>query len=260
LRRWRGAHVFDLSGKGALVVGPATPLTRAIAVGLAEAGAEVAVASRDRSEEFAVNSIGNEIWAVRGRSFALPMDATNEEDVSAAVTRAVAELGKIDILVNASDLVLQKPLLETSLVEWQRVIDGNVTATFLACKHAGGLMVRQGQGRIINVSSILGERGVANSVAYGAAKAAVTNLTRALAIEWARTGVTVNTVACGWMYDVPGAGGDEKAVASLERYLPLKHLAQPQDVVGSVIYLATDVSSFMTGEVIFVEGAALVHG
>jgi NAD(P)-dependent dehydrogenase (short-subunit alcohol dehydrogenase family) len=254
------ASPFDLSGKAALVIGPATPLTRAIAVGLAEAGAEVAVASRDRAEEFAINSIANEVWAVRSRSLALPIDATDEADVTAAVQRAASELGRLDILVNAQDLVVQKPFLDTSLDEWRRILNANVTATFLACKHAGALLVQQGQGRIINVSSVLGERGVANTTAYGAAKAAVTNFTRALAIEWARTGVTVNAVVHGWLYDVPGAGNDEKAVAALERYLPMKRLGQPQDVVGSVVYLATDVSSFMTGEAIFVEGAALVHG
>lgn len=254
------ASPFALTGKGALVIGPATALTRAIAVGLAEAGAAVAVASRDRSEEFGINSIANEVWAVQGRGLALPIDATSEEDVAEAVSRTLKELGRIDILVNAQDLVLHKPLLETSLAEWRQVQDANVTAVYLASRLAGRPMVEQGRGRIITISSILGERGVANSAAYGAAKAAVLNFTRALAIEWARTGVTVNAVGLGWLYDVPGAGQEPEVRAALERYLPLRRLAYPQDAVGAVLYLASDAASFVTGEVIFVEGGALVHG
>lgn len=250
---------FALTGKAALIIGPATALTRALAVGLAEAGAEVAVASLHREEAFSLNSIANEVWAIRGRSLALPIEATIEEQVGEAVRRTLSELGRLDILVNAQDLVLHKPLLETSLAEWRRVFDANVTAAFLAARYGGPPMIEQGKGRVINISSILGERGVANSAAYGAAKAAVINFTRALAIEWARTGVTVNAIGLGWLADVPGAGQDLEARGALERYLPQRRLTVPHDAVGALVYLASDAAAFVTGEILFVEGAALAH-
>ena len=115
------------------------------------------------------------------------------------------------------------------------------------------------KGRIINVTSILGERGLINSTAYCAAKAGVINLTRALALEWARTGVTVNGIGVGFLEDVPGIGRDESAKKALEHYLPLRRLARSEEMAGLAVYLASDASEFVTGQTIFVEGGALAH-
>jgi NAD(P)-dependent dehydrogenase (short-subunit alcohol dehydrogenase family) len=251
---------FSLSGKSALVVGASNPLGRAAAVALAEAGADVGVATTTRSqrEEVAANSCANEIWALNRKGFAQAIDAADETDVEALVERAISEFGRLEILVNSPDLHFAKPLVEISLAEWQRVIDVNLTGVFLACRAAGREMLKQESGRVVNISSVLAERGMANGSVYCAAQAGVLNLTRAVALEWARTGVTVNAVGAGWI-DAGGFLADENMRRQLERYLPYKRLAQPDEISGAVVYLASDAAAYLTGQVVWIEGGALSH-
>jgi 2-deoxy-D-gluconate 3-dehydrogenase len=252
---------FELFGKVALVIGGATALGRAIGVALAEAGADVAFTSHivSRDEEVAVNSAVNEVWALGRKGFAVAIDITDAAQVEAAVRRTADELGRLDILVNSPDLPFAKPLGETTVDEWQRVLAANLSAVFFACRAAAAVMPPQGKGRIINVTSILGERGLSNSSAYCAAKAGVINLTRALALEWALTGVTVNGIGVGFLEDVPGIGQDHSMKEALERYLPLRRLARSSEMAGLAVYLASDASDFVSGQTIFVEGGALAH-
>jgi len=251
---------FSLAGKAALVIGASNPLGRAAAVALAEAGADVGVATTTRSprEEVTANSCANEIWALNRKGFALAIDAADESDVDLSIERTVAEFGRLDILVNAPDLHFAKPLTEISLPEWRRVIDSNLTSVFLACRAAAREMLKQESGRIVNISSVLAERGMANGSAYCAAQAGVLNLTRALALEWARSGVTVNAVGAGWI-DAGGFLADENMRRQLERYLPYKRLAEPGEISGAVVYLASDAAAYLTGQVIWIEGGALSH-
>src|SRR4030042_1756258 len=239
---------FELSGKVALVVGGATPLGRAIGVALAEAGADVAFTSLsvNRQEEVAANSAVNEVWALGRKGFAAAIDATDAGQGEAAVRRAVDDLGRLDILVNTPDLPFAKPLAETTPDEWQRVLTANLSSVFFACRAAGVVMLPQGKGRIINVTSILGDRGLSNSTAYCAAKAGVINMTRALALEWARTGVTVNAIGVGFMEDAPGIGQDVSLKEALAKYLPLRRLASSSEMAGLAVYLACDASAFVS--------------
>jgi 2-deoxy-D-gluconate 3-dehydrogenase len=229
-------------------------------VALAEAGADVGVATTTRSqrEEVAANSCANEIWALNRKGFAQSIDAADENDVEAVVERAVSELGRLDILVNAPDLHFAKPIGDITLTEWRRVIDANLTSVFLSCRAAGREMLKHESGRIVNISSVLAERGMANGSAYCAAQAGVLNMTRALALEWARTGVTVNGVGAGWI-DAGGFLADETMRRQLERYLPYKRLAEPGEISGAVVYLASDAAAYLTGQVIWIEGGALSH-
>ena len=251
---------FSLSGKSALVIGASNPLGRAAAVALGEAGADVGVATTTRSqrEEVAANSCANEIWALNRKGFAQAVDVSDESDIETLVERTVGEFGRLDVLVNAPDLHFAKPLMEISLAEWRRVIDVNLTGVFLACRAAGREMLKQEGGRIVNVSSVLAERGMANGSAYCAAQAGVLNLTRAVALEWARTGVTVNAIGAGWI-DAGGFLADETMKRHLERYLPYKRLAQPEEISGAVVYLASDAAAYLTGQVVWIEGGALSH-
>jgi len=251
---------FSLAGKAALVIGASNPLGRAAAVALAEAGANVVVATTTRSqrEEVAANSCANEIWALDRKGSAQAIDAADEKDVDSLVARANSEFGRLDILVNAQDLHFAKPALEISLAEWRRVVDANLTGVFLACRAAGREMFRRESGRIINISSVLAERGMANGSAYCAAQAGVLNLTRALALEWARSGVTVNAVGAGWI-DAGGFLADENMKRQLERYLPYKRLAEPEEISGAVVYLASEAAAYLTGQVVWIEGGALSH-
>jgi len=251
---------FSLRGKAALVIGASNVLGRAAAVVLAEAGADVAVATTTRSkrEEVLANSCANEVWALNRRGFAQSVEVTDEADVRALVERTTAELGRIDILVNAPDLPLAKPLAEIAPAEWRRALDVNLGGVYLASRVAGQGMVARGSGRIINIVSLLGERGMVNGTAYCAAQAGVLNFTRALALEWARTGVTVNAIGAGWTEGMGIIGGEANRQA-LERYLPYKRLAKPEEIAGALVYIASDAAEYFTGQVLWIEGGALSH-
>jgi len=254
------AEHFSLAGKAALVIGASNPLGRTAAVALAEAGADVGVATTTRSarEEVAANSCANEIWALDRKGFAQAMDAADEREVDSLVERTVSEFGRLDILVNAQDVHFAKPALDISLAEWRRVIDANLTGVFLACRAAGREMVTRESGRIVNISSVLAERGMANGSAYCAAQAGVLNLTRALALEWARSGVTINAVGAGWI-DAGGFLADENMKRQLERYPTYKRLAEPEEISVAVVYLVSDAAAYLTGQVVWIEGGALSH-
>ncbi len=248
-------EAFILRDKVALVLGASNPLGRAVAVALAEAGAHVAVATTlpRQPEEEAVHACIDETRSLGSKGFAQRIDATSEEDVNALVQRVVSELKQLDILVNAHDLPFAKPLPEVNPGEWRRVLEINLTSVYLACRAASGPMFSQGKGRIINLVSLLGERGMANGSAYCAAQAGVLNLTRALALEWARSGVTINAIGAGWTEGM-GMIADEALKLQLARYIPQRRLAQSEEVATAAVYLASDSAGFITGQVIWIDG------
>lgn len=253
-----GPEAFSLRGKVALVIGMASPLGRATALALAEAGAHVAVATAlpTRREEAGAHACAEEIRGLRRHGFAHTLDTTSEEAVEGLVRRTTATLGPLEILVNAHDLPFAKPLPDVSPGEWQRVLAVNLTGVYLACRAAAAPMLAQKKGRIINVVSLLAERGMANGSAYCAAQAGALNLTRALALEWARSGVTVNAIGAGWT-EGTGLPGDEQLGQQLVRYLPYRRLARPREIGDAAVYLASDASGFLTGQVIWVDGGVL---
>lgn len=251
---------YSLEGKSALVVGASNSLGRAAAVALAEAGANVGVATstRAKAEEVAANSCANEVWALGRKGFAQTIDSADEGDLDSLVRRAVSEFGGLNVLVNAPDLPFAKPLIEIETREWHRALDVNLTSVFLASRAAARQMLAEGGGRIINIATVLGERGMANGAAYCAAQAGVLNLTRAMALEWARSGINVNAIGVGWTEGM-GIIADEEAKRQLERYLPYKRLARPDEIAGVLVYLASDSAGYLTGQVIWVDGGALSH-
>jgi NAD(P)-dependent dehydrogenase (short-subunit alcohol dehydrogenase family) len=248
-------EAFTLRDKAALVIGASNPIGRATALALAEAGANVALATTlSRPQETAaLNLCLTDIRALGRQGNAYMLNVGTENEVAAVVQRCVADLGRLDILVNAHDLPFAKPAQETTLIEWQQVLAVNLTGPYLACRAAAGPMLAQGSGRIINIVSLLGERGMANGSAYCAAQGGVLNLTRALALEWARNGITVNAVGAGW---TEGAGilENEAIQQQLVRYIPQKRLAQPDEIASAAVYLASDSTGFVTGQVIWVDG------
>ncbi len=262
------AHIFSLAGKHALVTGATSPLARALAVGLAEAGANVSVTTTadTAAEEVLANSILNECWAAAGASGrALTLDLTDPGAVDAAVTALERDIAPIDILVNASHGANIKPMLEASLTDWQTEIDRNATTAFVACQAVGRRMVARGGGRIINLVSVVHDRGVPNTALFAASQAAVLGLTRSLGVEWgrgeamARPRVTVNALGLGFYEGVAGPQGDEHLHAILERYIPLRRLGQPTDLQGAVVYLASDTTNYIQGELLMVDGAIGNH-
>ncbi len=242
---------FKLQGRVALVTGAGRNLGKEIALTLAEAGADVVVTSRTLSE---IEKTAEEIKGKGRRTLAAFMDVTNFSQVEEVVQRAVSEFGRIDILVNNSGARSFKSVLDISEEEWREVIDTNLTGAFFCCKAVGPLMIRQGGGRVINISSRSGLRGRANRSAYCASKGGLIQLTRALALEWAPYNILVNAVAPGMINaDLgPKVSGtvQEKRIAGI----PLKRIAELSEVVPLVLYLATEASSYVTGEVILIDG------
>ncbi len=249
---------FSLQNKAALIIGASNPIGRALSLALAEAGADTAISTMLPSpqEVAAIQSCSNAIQEMGGKVFAQTIDITSETDVDALVQRTVAELGSLDILVNAPDLPFAKPVPEVSLTEWNRVLEVNLTGVYLSCRAAAGPMLHQQKGRIVNVVSMLGERGMANGSAYCAAQAGVLNLTRALSQEWARQGITVNAIGAGWTEGM-GMIADEALQKQLTRYVPQKRLAQPEDIGDAVVTFASEASGFITGQVLWLEGGVL---
>jgi len=238
---------FRLQGKVALVTGAGKNLGKMIALALAEAGADVAVTSRTLSE---IQKTAEEIGEKGKKALAMPLDVTNFAQVESVVKQIVSEFGRIDILVNNAAVRSYKPLLEMSENEWRGVIDTNLTGAFLCCKAVGPFMVRRGSGRIINMSSAAGVQGIVDRTAYCASKGGLVLLTRALALEWAPYNILVNAVA-------PGTLVTRHTKETLEKRsegIPLGRPGEFNEIVPLVVYLASDASTYTTGEVIVVDG------
>jgi len=246
--------LFDLSGKVAIVVGGHGGIGRAQALGLADAGADVVVSSRSMDK---LAGVAKEIQAKGRKSLAVTADITQEKPVQDMVDRVLKEFKKIDILVNAAGLAIRKPAVDFPIDEWQQVQDVNSRGTFICCKIVGKAMVEQKSGRIINVSSVRGRYGLpADYAAYCPSKGAVDTLTRTLACEWAKHNVLVNAVAPTIVeteLTIPALANPDFAKQMKSR-IPLGKWAMPDDIVGATIFFAAPASSFITGQVLYIDG------
>jgi NAD(P)-dependent dehydrogenase (short-subunit alcohol dehydrogenase family) len=245
------AKAFQLNGKAALVAGENTLWNPPVAEALAAAGADVALAAKDSpSFQEAIETVNRKGKKV----LALPLDVTRPVQVKGAVRQVLKEFGKIDILVHTGDILFFKPFLKIKERELKKVLDYHVSSAWHFCRAVIPAMLKQKKGRIIHVVSGLGERGMVNGSAYCLAMGGVMQLTRALALEYAGKGVTVNAVGTGW-FTGPGRPVDE----ALARYIPVKRFGRPEEIASLVVYLASDVTDFTTGQVMFVDGGVMAH-
>ncbi len=245
---------FKLRNKVALVTGAGRNLGRAIAISLAEAGADVVLTSRSLPE---IEKTAEEIRKLGRKALAIVMDVTNLSQIERTVQNIIAEFGRIDILVNNAATRSHKPLLEISEAEWRSVIDTNLTGAFLCCKAVGPCMIRQGGGRVINISSRAGIRGRADVTAYCASKGGLNQLTQALALEWAPYNILVNAVAPGIINtDRSYAGATAIPSIPKERVagIPLKRPAELAEILPLVLYFASEACSYTTGQVVLIDG------
>ena len=245
---------FDLSGRTALVTGAARGLGRAIALALAEAGADIALGLRNRDS--ASDLIG-EIEATGRRAFAVQLDVGDIQQIDDGIAEAKRLLGRLDILVNNAGIAPTNPAEHVTEADFDATLAVNLKGTFFASQRAGRLMLEQGFGRIINVSSQAGLVALPGESIYCMTKAAIIHLTKCLAVEWGDRGVTVNAIAPTFI-ETPGtdkALSDPAFRADVEdRIAALHRIGQPQDVVGAVVFLASPAAALITGHTIVIDG------
>jgi NAD(P)-dependent dehydrogenase (short-subunit alcohol dehydrogenase family) len=249
-------NLFDLTGKVAVVVGGGGGIGHAQALGLADAGADVIIASRKLEH---VEPVAKEIQGKGRKSMAVAVDVSQEKSVAAMVDTILKKFPQIDILVNAHGISIRKPAETFPIDEWQQVMDINTRGTFLCCQAVGQIMIKQKSGRIINLSSVRGRYGLpANYAAYCASKGAVDTLTRTLACEWAKHNVLVNAVAPTVVETpltlTPEALLNPDFAKYMKGRIPMGRWALPEDIVGATIFFASPASNFITGQILYIDG------
>lgn len=251
-------NLFALKGKTVVVTGAAQGLGKEIALAFAANGVNIILSDIRYPEE---TVLGVKETGVRWS--AVQADVTDEDQIKALVENTAADYGKVDILVNNAGIsqLSYTATQDLSVTEWDEIIGINLTGTFLCCKHFGKAMIASGGGSIVNIVTTAAQTGVARAPAYAASKAGVVLLTKSLALEWARHHVRVNAVAPHYL-ETPlteGLRNSEKVYQSLIKQIPMRRFGKPSEIVGAVLYLASEAASYTTGTVISSDGGYLAQ-
>jgi len=254
-----GFSKLNLDGRVAVVIGGTSGIGRAISHGLAEAGADVVCTSR-RTEQ--VETAAAEIEALGRRTLRVASDVSDKPSLSNLLDECVAAFGKVDILVNSAGRTKRTPSLEVTEDEWNEIMETNLTGTLRACQVFGGHMVANGYGRIINIASLSTFVSLFEVAAYAASKAAVASLTKSLAIEWAKNGVNVNAIAPGVFRTALNTKLLDETPRGQEflTRTPMGRFGNVDELAGAAVFLASEAASFVTGEVLVVDGGFLASG
>jgi gluconate 5-dehydrogenase len=246
-------HLFDLTGRVALVTGASRGLGRTFARALAEAGADVVVTSRSPAS---LQPVRAEIEGFGRKAAALELDVRSESSIRTMTAAAIEAFGRIDVLVNNAGCNVRKRAADVSWDDWNTVLDTNLRGTFFVSQSVAAHMIQRARGRIVNIGSVTSVFGYAGLAPYGASRGGIRQLTMSLADDWGPHGITVNCLAPGWFKTDQNAVlyEDPEWVAYLVDRIPLKRPGVPADLAGALIFLASDASAYVTGQTLLVDG------
>jgi NAD(P)-dependent dehydrogenase (short-subunit alcohol dehydrogenase family) len=250
---------FQLVGKKAIVTGAGRGIGQALAIGLAEAGADVALMARTPED---LNQTAETIVSLGRRALVLPVDLKDQSGLRAAVRKAEAWAGKIDILINNAGMNIRTPALEVTEEEWDTIMQTNLKSAFFLSQQAGEHMKAAGGGSIVNISSVAGHVALRTGVVYGSTKAALIHMTKILALEWGKYGIRVNAIG-PWYFKTPLTEkllSDESFVHEVLSRTPMKRIGELPDLVGPAVFLVSDAAAYMTGQTLYVDGGMTIYG
>lgn len=250
---------FDLTGKTAIVTGAGRGIGRALAFGLVEAGAQVALVSRTRTE---LDQHVQEIEEQGGKAIAIEADITQSGAAEKVVEQAIEQLGGVHILINNAGMNIRSKALDVTEEEWDKVVGLDLKATFFMSQAAGKVMCEQKYGRIVNIASVAGLVALRTGIAYGASKAGVIQMTKVLALEWSKFGVTINTIA-PWYFRTPlteALLNNPEYVQEILARTPMGRVGELEDLVGPAIFFASDACAYISGQTLAVDGGMSING
>jgi NAD(P)-dependent dehydrogenase (short-subunit alcohol dehydrogenase family) len=250
---------LDLTGRTAVVIGATSGIGKAIALGLADGGADVVPVGRRAA---LATAAALDVESRGCRSLVITADVTDASSIETLAGAVIGTFGKVDILVNAAGRSVRTPTLELSDSEWEDILDTNLTGILRACRVFGPHMIKRGYGRIINIGSLTSVVALHEVAAYGASKAGVAALTKSLAVEWAPHGVCVNAILPGVFRTALNEGLLDGTARGQELLLrtPMRRFGQPEECVGAAVFLASEAASFVTGHLLAVDGGFLASG